>query len=115
MLKTNVNSDSNLNQDDEKLLTPYHRKINGVVFDSNGNPVDGYYAVIDVYDVLFAYRDSIGNPALEHAIKKCLCAGTRGHKNREIDMKEIYNSVKRAIDIEEKYTENPQQHYKESV
>ncbi len=68
------------------LPSPYHRLING--------------AVIDVYDILHAYRDAIGNPALEHAIKKALVPGGRGHKSRGQDLREIQWSVGRAIDLE---------------
>jgi hypothetical protein len=68
------------------LPSPYHRLING--------------AVIDVYDILHAYREAIGNPALEHAIKKALVPGGRGQKSREQDLREIQWSVERAIDLE---------------
>jgi hypothetical protein len=81
-----TNYDSGHNEGFSPLPSPYHRLING--------------AVIDVYDILHAYRDAIGNPALEHAIKKALVPGGRGHKSREQDLREIQWSVKRAIDLE---------------
>lgn len=55
---------------------------------------------IDVYDVLQAFE--VTNPALQHLIKKALCAGLRGHKNREQDLNEILESAKRAIELESK-------------
>lgn len=55
---------------------------------------------IDVYDVLQAFE--VTNPALQHLIKKALCAGLRGHKDREQDMNEILESAKRAIELESK-------------
>ncbi len=55
---------------------------------------------IDVYDVLQAFE--VTNPALQHLIKKALCAGLRGHKNRQQDMNEILESAKRAIELESK-------------
>jgi len=57
-------------------------------------------ATIDVYDVLQAFE--VTNPALQHLIKKALCAGLRGHKDREQDMNEILESAKRAIELESK-------------
>lgn len=53
---------------------------------------------IDVYDVLQAFE--VTNPALQHLIKKALCAGLRGHKDREQDLTEIVESAKRAIELE---------------
>lgn len=53
---------------------------------------------IDVYDVLQAFE--VVNPALQHLIKKALCAGLRGHKKREQDLVEILESAKRAIELE---------------
>lgn len=53
---------------------------------------------IDVYDVLQAFN--VTNPALQHLIKKALCAGLRGHKDRRQDLNEILESAKRAIELE---------------
>ena len=57
--------------------------------------------VIDVYDVLQAFQ--VANPATAHAIKKLLCPGTRGHKDRRTDLVEAYKSIERAIELEELY------------
>ena len=54
---------------------------------------------IDVYDVLTAY--SVTNPATQHAIKKLLQPGNRGHKDTLTDMREALASIQRAIQIEE--------------
>ena len=53
---------------------------------------------VDVYDVLHAFK--VVNPAAQHAIKKLLCSGSRGHKTKEQDLKEALDSIKRAIDLE---------------
>jgi len=53
---------------------------------------------IDVYDILKCYN--ITNPALQHAIKKLLMPGDRGHKNIEQDLKEAKESIDRAIELE---------------
>ncbi len=55
---------------------------------------------IDVYDVLQAFE--VTNPALQHLIKKALCTGLLGHKDRKQDMNEILESAKRAIELESK-------------
>lgn len=62
----------------------YNRKCKGVT--------------IDVYDVLVAFN--VTNPALQHLIKKALCAGLRGHKDVSQDMAEILESAQRAIELE---------------
>ena len=54
--------------------------------------------VVDVYDVLMAF--GVTNPATQHAIKKLLMPGSRGHKDRLTDLKEAYQSIARAIELE---------------
>lgn len=54
---------------------------------------------IDVYDVLQAFN--VDNPALQHLIKKALCSGLRGHKDRLQDVREVLESAKRAVELEE--------------
>lgn len=53
---------------------------------------------IDVYDVLQAF--TVTNPATQHAIKKLLCAGLRGHKDKMQDLTEALKSIERAIELE---------------
>lgn len=53
---------------------------------------------IDVYDVLNAYQ--VTNPAIQHAVKKLLMPGARGHKTRAQDLGEALASIDRAIDLE---------------
>lgn len=52
---------------------------------------------VDVYDVLVAF--DIKNPALQHAIKKMLCAGIRGHKNFTQDIDEAIQALERAKEL----------------
>jgi hypothetical protein len=54
--------------------------------------------VVDVYDVLMAFN--VINPATQHAIKKLLMPGNRGHKDKLTDLKEAYQSIARAIELE---------------
>jgi hypothetical protein len=64
----------------------YKRKIKGVE--------------IDVYDILYYFK--VVNPAVQHAIKKLLCAGGRGHKTEEQDLREAFDSIKRALELFER-------------
>ena len=54
--------------------------------------------VVDVYDVLMAFN--VTNPATQHAIKKLLMPGNRGHKDKLTVLKEAYQSIARAIELE---------------
>jgi hypothetical protein len=67
-----------------KLESKYSRRI--------GNDV------VDVYDVLMAFN--VTNPATQHAIKKLLMPGNRGHKDKLTDLKEAHQSIARAIELE---------------
>jgi hypothetical protein len=68
----------------EKPMTKYQRKVSSTV--------------VDVYDVLTAFN--VTNPATAHAIKKLLCPGLRGHKDKATDLIEALQSLERAIDLE---------------
>lgn len=50
---------------------------------------------VDVYDVIDCYEVTSG--ALQHALKKILAAGKRGHKDYEQDLIDILSSVERAL------------------
>lgn len=52
---------------------------------------------IDVYDVLKAFE--VTDPALQHLIKKALCAGLRGFKSLEQDLLDILESSNRALEL----------------
>lgn len=53
---------------------------------------------VDVYDVLKAF--AVTDPALQHLIKKALCAGLRGHKSRQTDLQDIIDSALRAKELD---------------
>ena len=63
----------------------YHRPCKGVE--------------IDVYDVLQAFR--VTNPAIAHAVKKCLAPGQRGAKSWAQDVEEAIKSLTRALEMGE--------------
>lgn len=53
---------------------------------------------VNVYSVLVAF--GITCPARDHAIKKLLCAGTRGKGDTIADLTGVLSAVNRAIDLE---------------
>lgn len=69
-----------------KVENKYHRVITGM---------DGVKVVVDVYRVLSAF--SVTSPSLQHLVKKSLCAGLRGHKNKRQDLVDILDSAKAAL------------------
>lgn len=52
---------------------------------------------VDVYDVIIAY--GVTCPATQHAIKKLLCTGDRGHKDTLTDLSEARDAITRAIEL----------------
>jgi len=72
----------------EEATNKYKREVKPGVF-------------VDVYDVIRAF--AVTDPCLQHAIKKLLAAGERGHKNRLEDLEDIVASTKRAIEIHKEW------------
>lgn len=68
-----------------KPTSKYHRPCKGVE--------------IDVYDVLRAFK--VTNPAIAHAVKKCLAPGQRGAKSWAQDVEEAIKSLQRALEMGE--------------
>lgn len=58
---------------------------------------------IDVYDVLIMFE--VRDPAVQHAVKKLLACGQRGHKDALEDLQEARQSIDRAIEIVSTYGE----------
>ena len=54
--------------------------------------------LVDVYDILKAFE--VTNPAIQHAVKKLLAGGKRGHKDIIQDLEEAKWSIGRAIQLE---------------
>lgn len=55
--------------------------------------IHGSTMTVDVYDVLRAF--DIRDPALQHALKKLLCMGLRGHKDTGTDLAEAIESLEK--------------------
>lgn len=69
------------------IKNKYHRELT----------VRGVTVTVDVYDVLKAFE--VTDPALQHLIKKALCCGLRGHKDRTQDLQDILDSAVRAKEL----------------
>lgn len=52
---------------------------------------------VDVYRVLDAF--DTGSAEIDHAVKKLLCAGSRGAKDKLQDLQEAIQSIQAAIDL----------------
>ena len=82
--------------------------------DMNHNPIHNHYyksvkhlEFIDVYRIIELYN--ITDPCLQHAIKKLLVAGGRGHKNIEHDVQDVIDSCLRwqEMNREDKRKDKP--------
>ncbi|HAN8053924.1 TPA: hypothetical protein IF905_004967 [Escherichia coli] len=69
-------------------MSKYNREIIGI---------DGTVTTVDVYRVLDAFR--VSDPATQHAIKKMLCMGLRGHKDYLTDLNDSIDSLQKAKEL----------------
>lgn len=92
-------STTELYQEDEPKPNKYRRLIKTVATQSSTVKVTA-----DVYDILEAWNVSC--PATQHAIKKLLQPGARGHKDTLQDLREAIASIERAIELEEARNDN---------
>lgn len=66
-------------------MSKYDRKIIGI---------DGAVTTVDVYRILDAF--GVSDPATQHAVKKMLCMGLRGHKDYLTDINDSIESLQKA-------------------
>ena len=66
-------------------------------------PIPKGLTSLDVYDVLIMF--DVRDPAIQHAVKKLLACGQRGHKDALEDLQEAKQSIDRAIEIVSTYGE----------
>lgn len=52
---------------------------------------------VDVYRVLRLFE--VTDPCVQHAVKKLLCSGQRGAKDKERDLREAVDSINRALQM----------------
>lgn len=76
--------------DDSKPQNKYDREIIGKY--GTGK------CTVDVYRVLDAFKTD--SAAIDHAVKKLLCAGSRGAKDRLQDLREALLSIEAEIDLQ---------------
>lgn len=69
-------------------MSKYDREIIGI---------DGTVTTVDVYRVLYAF--GVSDPATQHAIKKMLCMGLRGHKDHLTDLNDSIDSLQKAKEL----------------
>jgi hypothetical protein len=62
-------------------------------------PIPPGVEYVDVYRVLELF--DVSNPAIQHAVKKLLVAGGRGHKDLEKDVREAIVSLTRWVEMRE--------------
>ncbi len=74
-------------------MSKYTREITQTLADED----QGFTIDVDVYDVLRAF--DVTDPAIQHAVKKLLCTGIRGHKDSRQDLEEAIQSIERALDV----------------
>lgn len=60
---------------------------------------------VDVYRVLLLF--GVTDPCLQHALKKVLCAGGRGAKDAEKDVREAIASLQRWLEMRKEEGEFP--------
>lgn len=69
-------------------MSKYNREIIGL---------DGTEVTVDVYRVLDAFQ--VTDPAIQHALKKMLCTGLRGHKGYLTDLEDAIESLEKAKEL----------------
>lgn len=69
-------------------MSKYDREITGI---------DGTVTTVDVYRVLDAF--GVSDPATQHAVKKMLCMGLRGHKDYLTDLNDSIESLQKAKEL----------------
>jgi predicted Ser/Thr protein kinase len=57
----------------------------------------GHLQYVDVYRVLQLF--DVKDEPVAHAVKKLLCAGNRGVKDKETDIKQAIDSLKRQLEM----------------
>ena len=66
----------------------------------------GHLETIDVYRVLDLFH--VADPCLQHAVKKLLVAGGRGHKDAEKDVAEAIDALERWQEMRAEDDDRPE-------
>lgn len=66
-------------------------------------PYKQYYKDVSKLDIIDVYRVlklwNVTDPTIQHAIKKLLASGERGHKDEGQDIKEAVDSLVRGLEM----------------
>ena len=57
------------------------------------------YDTLDVYRVISIF--GVSDPCIQHALKKLLCSGVRGHKDQSKDIQDVIDTLERWKDMRE--------------
>ena len=57
------------------------------------------YDTLDVYRVINIF--GVSDPCIQHALKKLLCSGVRGHKDQSKDIQDVIDTLERWKDMRE--------------
>ena len=57
------------------------------------------YDTLDVYRVISIF--GVSDPCIQHALKKMLCSGVRGHKDQSKDIQDVIDTLERWKDMRE--------------
>jgi hypothetical protein len=82
---------------DQCLSAPFTAPTNSKVYPHYFKPLPKDVTHVDVYWVIEAW--GITQPALQHALKKIMCAGARGAKDKRKDIQEAIASCKRCLEM----------------
>ena len=61
------------------------------------------YETLDVYRVISIF--GVTDPCIQHALKKLLCSGVRGHKDQEKDIQDVIDTLERWKQMREEDAE----------
>lgn len=88
------------------LVEMYEKEIEAATTKHSHYFKDCPYDKVDVYRILEIF--DVTDPCIQHCVKKLLCAGGRGHKDINLDINNVIDTLQRWKDMreEEKNLEN---------
>lgn len=88
------------------IVEMYEKEIEAATTKHSHYFKDCPYAKVDVYRILEIF--DVTDPCIQHCVKKLLCAGGRGHKDINLDINNVIDTLQRWKDMreEEKNLEN---------
>lgn len=56
-----------------------------------------WHGKLDIYRILALYQ--VDDPCIQHAVKKLLCTGERGHKDFRTDIENVIDTLNRKLEM----------------